>query len=385
MYKILTLNKISDSGLASIKNENYQITSEEKNPDGIILRSFAMHDMELPKSLLAVARAGAGVNNIPLDKCAEAGIVVFNTPGANANAVKEMVVAGMLMSNRKVVDGINWAQTLKGQGDVAKMVEKGKGDFAGGELYGKKLGVIGLGAIGVLVANAAVSLGMDVVGVDPYISVEGAWSISRSVGRAADFDEIYKDCDYITIHVPFNDATKSMINAEAISKMKKGVRIMNFSRGEIVDNAAIIKAVKDGTVARYVTDFPVDELLGIENIITIPHLAASTPEAEENCAVMASRQLKDFLETGNIKNSVNFPNCEMPYTGKKRLCIVHKNIPNIIGPLTTAPANKGINIGNMISKSKGDFAYTMLDIDDEDNGVSEELKNVAGVISVRAI
>ncbi|MDR2903667.1 MAG: 3-phosphoglycerate dehydrogenase, partial [Clostridiales bacterium] len=347
MFQILTLNKISASGLSHLPKENFEITDATDTPDGVILRSFSMHDMALPKSLKAVARAGAGVNNIPIDKCSEQGIVVFNTPGANANAVKELVIAGLLLSSRRVVDGINWAQGLAGQTDVAKLVEKGKADFVGPEIMGKKLGVIGLGAIGVLVANACNSLGMEVYGFDPFVSVDSAWSISRGVHKAASLDEIYANCDYITVHVPFNKDTKGMIGAESIAKMKDGVRILNFARGELVDDTAIKAAVDAGKVSFYVTDFPNENLLGIKNIITVPHLGASSPESEENCAAMAAQELKEFLETGTIKNSVNFPNCDVPYTGRKRACITHRNVPSVLSALTSVFSAKKINIDNM--------------------------------------
>ena len=386
LYKIATLNKISDTGLSVLDKNKFAISDNEQNPDGVILRSFSMHDMELPASLKCVARAGAGVNNIPIDKCAEKGIVVFNTPGANANAVKEMVLAGLLLSSRKIAQGITWAQGLKGQGDVAALVEKGKASFVGPEIMGKKLGVIGLGAIGILVANAAHALKMDVMGYDPFMSVDAAWSISTHVHKAANIDEIIESCDYITIHIPFNKETKGMFNADAFSRVKDGVRILNFSRGELVDNAAIVDALKSGKVDTYVTDFPVDELLGVDGVIPVPHLGASTPESEENCAFMAAQEMRDYLEFGIIKNSVNFPNCDMPYTGRTRVCVPHKNIPSVISAITTAVGKKNINIDNMMNKSRGDYAYTMLDVDQGDlSGLEAELMAVEGVISVRIV
>ena len=386
MYKIATLNKISDTGLSVLDKNKFAISSDEQNPDGAILRSFSMHEMELPSSLKCVARAGAGVNNIPLDKCSEKGIVVFNTPGANANAVKELVIAGLLLSSRKISQGITWAQTLKGQDGVAALVEKGKGAFVGPEIMGKKLGVIGLGAIGVLVANAASALKMDVVGFDPFLSVDAAWSVSTRVQKAKSVEEIIETCDYISIHVPFNKDTKGMINAETLANVKPGVRILNFSRGELVDNAAIIEALASGKVDTYVTDFPVDELLGVDGVIPVPHLGASSPESEENCAYMAALELRDYLEHGIIKNSVNFPNCDMPYTGRTRICVPHKNIPSVISAITTAVGKKNINIDNMMNKSRGDYAYTMLDVDQGDLvGLEAELMAVDGVISVRII
>jgi len=386
LYKIATLNKISDTGLSVLDKNKFAISSDEQNPDGAILRSFSMHEMELPSSLKCVARAGAGVNNIPLDKCSEKGIVVFNTPGANANAVKELVIAGLLLSSRKISQGITWAQTLKGQDGVAALVEKGKGAFVGPEIMGKKLGVIGLGAIGVLVANAASALKMDVVGFDPFLSVDAAWSVSTRVQKAKSVEEIIETCDYISIHVPFNKDTKGMINAETLANVKPGVRILNFSRGELVDNAAIIEALASGKVDTYVTDFPVDELLGVDGVIPVPHLGASSPESEENCAYMAALELRDYLEHGIIKNSVNFPNCDMPYTGRTRICVPHKNIPSVISAITTAVGKKNINIDNMMNKSRGDYAYTMLDVDQGDLvGLEAELMAVDGVISVRII
>jgi len=390
MYKIATLNKISQNGL-SILGDNFTVYSdinECPNPDGVILRSFNMHEMELPKSLRAVARAGAGVNNIPIDKCAEKGVVVFNTPGANANAVKELVIASLILSARNVVAGVNWTQSLIGQTNVAKTVESGKGSFAGSEIAGKKLGIVGTGAIGVLVANAAVAMGMEVYVYDKYLSADNALALSRSVHRAETSEQIITECDYITIHVPFTDETVSehKFTAEKFSKVKKGLRLINFSRGELVDDGAVKAAIKDGIVACYVTDFPNENLLGEEGVITIPHLGASSEEAEENCAVMASLELKNFLENGAIKNSVNFPDCDMAWTGRKRVCITHKNIPGVIGPFTSTIANAKINIQDMISKSKGEYAYTMIDIDaKEANGLEADLMEVSGVISVRII
>ncbi len=386
MTKILALNKIAECGLEHLPKTQYEVSSSLENPEGIILRSFSMHEMELPESLLAVARAGAGVNNIPVDKCADKGIVVFNTPGANANAVKELVLAGLLLSSRKITEGINWTQSLAGNEGVAKLVEKGKGEFVGPEIQGKKLGVIGLGAIGVLVANAALELGMEVYGYDPYISVEAAWKLSGRIINTQKLDTIYEQCDYISIHVPLLNDTKNMFNEAVFAKIKKGVRILNMARAELVDNKAIIAALEDGIVASYVTDFPTDEVLGVKNIITIPHLGASTPESEDNCAVMAAIELKDYLEHGNIKNSVNFPDCELEYTGKTRICVIHANVPNIVGPITTACGNKSINIANMINKSKGKYAYTIIDIDNATSeGLEHELLKIDGIIKVRVI
>ncbi len=361
MHKILCLNKISPIGTDRL-GANYEFSTEMQDPEGILVRSAAMHDMELPENLLAIARAGAGVNNIPIPKCSEKGIVVFNTPGANANAVKELVLAALFMTSRKIVPAIDWAKTLKGNGkEVSKMVEKGKGAFAGPEIMGKKLGVIGLGAIGVLVANAAYRLGMQVYGYDPFLSVDAAWHLSSHIEKAASMDEIIANCDYITVHVPLNDSTRGLIGADALSKMKKGVRILNFSRGELVDTAALLPALAEGKVAAYATDFPDDALIGVENVLAIPHLGASTPESEDNCAVMAVDQIKDYLENGNIVNSVNFPAISLPREGHTRICIAHRNVPNTIGTFTAVCGEENINIENMLSKSRGDWAYTIMD------------------------
>lgn len=384
MFSVLTLNKISETGTGILSG--YNIASECADPDGIILRSFNMHDMELSDSVKAIARAGAGTNNIPVDKYAEKGVVVFNTPGANANAVKELVIASLFLSCRKIYQGISWAQSLKGQDGVAKTVEKGKGEFVGPEVMGKKIGVIGLGAIGVMVANTCKSLGMEVIGYDPYLSVDSAWSLSRSVNKASGLDSIFAECDFISIHIPLNDETKGMFNDEVFDKCKDGLRLLNFSRGELVDNTSIKKAVEGGKVACYVTDFPNEDLLGVDNIVTIPHLGASTPESEENCAVMAANQLKDYLEHGNIVNSVNYPNCSLPYAGKKRICILHLNKPNVVGPITTAVANSNLNIDNMINKSKGSYGYTIIDIDQSQVGsAADDIAALEGVLKVRVI
>lgn len=388
MYNILTLNKISKSGLSILEPDKFAISDSCDSPDGIIVRSFVMHDMELPKSVKAIARAGAGVNNIPISKCSERGIVVFNTPGANANAVKELVIASLMLSSRKIVDGINWAQTLKGSEGVPKQIEKGKSAFAGPEVMGKKIGVVGLGAIGVLVANACDSLGMEVCGYDPFLSVESAWAISRGVTDAKSLDQIYANSDYITLHVPSNSETKHMINAETIAKMKDGVRILNLSRAELVNDDDMKAALESGKVAAYVTDFPNDNILGAKNVITIPHLGASTPESEENCALMASNQIRNYLENGNIVNSVNLPNSELARTTDRRICVIHKNIPNVINPLTHAVSSLNINIENMLNRSKGDYAYTIIDINADDsaiNDIESKLNEVDGVIYIRII
>lgn len=383
MYKIQTLNKISSRGL-ELFDSNYSISDSIEGVDAILVRSAKMHDMDLPDTVKAIARAGAGVNNIPVDECSEKGIVVFNTPGANANAVKELVIAGLLLSSRKIVDGINWAKTLTE--DIAKTVEKGKGEFVGPEILGKKLGVIGLGAIGVMVANAAHALGMEVVGYDPYISINAAWGLSRHIKHAMSLDEVLQDSDYITIHVPLLDSTKHMFNKEAFSKMKRGVRILNFSRDTLVNNEDIINAIEEGIVSKYVTDFPVEGVMNNESIITIPHLGASTPESEENCAVMAVKQVKDYLENGNIVNSVNFPVCEMAWSTDCRVTIIHRNIPAMIKKITDIIATEGINIQDMMNKSKGQYAYTIIDTDAK---VTEEninnIRKIPDIISIRVL
>ncbi|MDD3766489.1 MAG: phosphoglycerate dehydrogenase [Eubacteriales bacterium] len=385
MYNILTLNKIAKRGLDHLPKEKYNYGDSIENPDAILLRSFSMHDMELPENLLAVARAGAGVNNIPIEKCSEKGIVVFNTPGANANAVKELVIAALLLSSRKIVDGIVWTQNLSGD-DVAKQVEKGKSSFAGPEILNKTLGVIGLGAIGVMVANAAVSLGMEVIGYDPYISVDAAWGLSRAVKRAASEKEIYENSDYITLHVPLNSETKGRINSEVVSSMKDGVKLLNFSRGELVDDDVIISAAESGKVACYVTDFPNEKLLNKKGIITIPHLGASTPESEENCAVMAVQELREYLENGNIINSVNFPNCSLEREAPIRLCITHRNVPNMLKQFSEMFSAHDINIENMLNKSRGNYAYTILDAATvPDNETLENIKSLDTVLKVRVI
>lgn len=386
MFNIQTLNKISKYGTDNFDTAKYTVADEVQNPDAIMVRSAAMHDMEFAPNLLAIARAGAGVNNIPVDKCAEQGIVVFNTPGANANAVKELVIAGLLMSSRKIPEAMAWAQGLKGNGaEVGKMVEKGKSQFAGPEIMGKTLGVIGLGAIGVLVANAAVALGMKVVGFDPYLSVKAALGLNPAVKAVADVKDAYAASDYITIHVPYNADTKGTINNDTIALMKDGVRVLNFARGELVDNAAIIAALESGKVAAYVVDFPGDEVLGVKNVIAIPHLGASTPESEDNCAMMAALELIDYIENGNIKNSVNYPDAEMNAAGTK-ICVMHKNIPDVISHLTSVLGDAKINIDNMVSKSKKDYAYTMLDAAGDINGdIVNKLASVDSVIKIRII
>lgn len=386
MYNIQTLNKISKYGTDNFDTAKYTVADEVANPDAIMVRSAAMHDMEFGSNLLAIARAGAGVNNIPVDKCAEQGICVFNTPGANANAVKELVIAGLLLTSRKIPDAMIWAQTLKGNGaEVGKMVEKGKSQFAGPEIMGKTLGVIGLGAIGVLVANAAIALGMKVVGYDPFLSVKAALSLDPSVKTVSDVKDLYTAADYVTIHVPFNADTKGTINADAIAAMKDGVRVLNFARGELVDNSAILPALESGKVAAYITDFPSDEVLGAKGVIAVPHLGASTPESEDNCAKMAALELIDYIENGNIKNSVNYPDASMNAVGTK-ICVMHKNVPAVISALTTALGDAGLNIENMLNKSKKDYAYTLLDVaGDVSDDVVAKLAAVDTVIKVRVI
>ena len=383
---ILTLNKIAACGTDRL-GAGYTVGDSVADPVGVMVRSASMHEMEFPKSLLAVARAGAGVNNIPLDRCSDAGIVVFNTPGANANAVKELVIAGLFLASRKVVPAIEWAKTLKGQGDeVGKLVEKGKGQFAGPEILGKKLGVIGLGAIGVLVANAAKSLGMEVYGYDPYLSVDAAWSLSRSIHHAANLEQIYAECDYITVHVPLNDATRGMIGTDSIAAMKDGVRILNFARGELVDGDAMRTALKDGKVAAYVVDFPSDDMLCVENVIAIPHLGASTPESEDNCAMMAADELRIYLEQGIIRNSVNFPNMDVAKSGDVRICVLHRNIPTMLAQISGVVSDAGVNIETLTNRSKKDNAYTVLDIEgDVSQSVIDKIRAIDGVARVRKI
>ena len=384
MFAIQKLNNISSKGLTLFPTEKYEIASGLSDPDAIILRSYSMHEMELPVRLKAVARAGAGVNNIPVDKCSQKGIVVFNTPGANANAVKELAIASLLISSRKIVQGINWVQTQKGkQDEVPQLVEKGKSNFDGPEISGKKLGVIGLGAIGVMVANDAIALGMNVMGYDPFISIESAWGLSSSVVKADSPDQIFASCDYITIHVPLNDKTKGLINGRRIDMMKDNVRIINLSRGGLVINKDMISAVRSGKVACYITDFPEDELLGEDNIICVPHLGASTPESEENCAVMAVKQLKDFLENGNIRNSVNFPECVLMRSGDNRIIVANENIPNMVGQVTSALASKSINIADMLHRYKGDLGYIIIDIDGKITQDTVDL--IAGIKGVRMV
>ena len=386
MYKYHCLNPISAVGLDQL-DENYVNVETAKGADAILVRSAKMHEMEFDKNLIVIARAGAGVNNIPLERCAEEGVVVFNTPGANANGVKELVIAGMLLAARDIIGGINWVQEYEEDGDIAKITEKKKKVFAGTELEGKKLGVIGLGAIGVLVANAAVHLGMEVYGYDPYVSVDSAWRLSRNIHHAKTADEIYKECDYITVHVPALEDTKGMINKDAISLMKKGVVILNFARDVLVNQEDIVDALVSEKVRCYVTDFPTKEIVGVRGAIVIPHLGASTEESEDNCAKMAAAEVKDFLENGNITHSVNFPDCDMGAKGEgERITILHKNIPNMIGQFTALLAEKNMNIEVMTNKSRKEYAYTMLDVDGTvSEDVEAQLAAVEGVLKVRVI
>lgn len=386
MYKYHCMNPISHVGLERL-DENYVKTEEPGEADVILVRSAKMHDMEFGTHLKAIARAGAGVNNIPLDRCAEEGIVVFNTPGANANGVKELVIAGMLLAARDIIGGINWVQEHEEDGDIAKITEKKKKAFAGTELQGKKLGVIGLGAIGVLVANAATNLGMDVYGYDPYLSVESAWKLSRSIHHANTVDELYKECDYITIHVPALEDTKGMIDKNAISLMKKNVVILNFARDTLVNSEDIVDALVSGTVKCYVTDFPTPEIAGVKNAIVIPHLGASTEESEDNCARMAVDEIRDFLENGNISHSVNYPDCTLGPKGEEdRITVFHHNIPNMLGQFTSLMAQEDMNISLMTNKSRKEYAYTVMDVDKKvENAVVEKLKAIEGVLKVRVI
>ncbi|MDD5673992.1 MAG: phosphoglycerate dehydrogenase [Chitinivibrionales bacterium] len=387
MFKIQTLNKISSKGLELLDRESYEVASEMLHPDAILVRSAEMHKMEFAPSLRAIARAGAGVNNIPIEACSEKGVVVFNTPGANANGVKELVLAGLLLSSRRIVAGLAWAKSLIGKGDaVGKLVEQEKSKFEGPEIKGKRLGVIGLGAIGVKVANDALALGMEVTGYDPIISVEAAWELSHNVKRSLSLDNLLAKSDYITLHVPLNDKTKSLLNREKFALMKKGARLLNFARGGLVNNQDLIAALRDGTVGVYVTDFPDEELLKEEAVIGFPHLGASTPEAEDNCAIMAARQLRNYLENGNIKNAVNFPDCEMEPSGRTRLIIGNRNIPTMVGQITTILAEHKINIADMLNKSRHDLAFNIIDIDNEINdAVIEALRKINGVIMARVV
>jgi len=385
MYNIQTLNKISAVGTDVFDKSKYAVAEEIANPDAIMVRSAKMHDMQFGDNLLAIARAGAGVNNIPVERCAQEGICVFNTPGANSNAVKELAVCALLLASRKIVEAASWAASLKGTPDAPKTVEGGKSKFAGPEIAGKTLGIIGLGAIGGKIANAAEALGMKVIGYDPYISIGAALHLDPTVKIVSDINDIYANSDYITIHMPYTPQTKNTIDAEQIAMMKDGVRLINLARDELINSEAVVKAIADGKVAKYVTDFADDVVLGVENVIVLPHLGASTPESEDNCAVMAAEELIEYLENGNIKNSVNLPNASMNAVGTK-ICIIHKNVPTTIASITTAVGNEGLNIENMVNASKKDFAYTMLDIiGDVPPTVEGKINAVDGVIRVRII
>lgn len=383
MKNIKLLNKIAPVGIDVFDKTKYNVSDDVDAPEGIMVRSADMLNAEFGPELKAIARAGAGINNIPVKRCAEEGIVVFNTPGANANGVKELTICALLLASRKIVKGVEWANTLAGTEGVAKAVEKGKSAFAGVELAGKTLGVIGLGAIGGMVANAVRHLDMNVVGCDPYISVDAAWGLSRNIEKAATYDDIYAMSDYITLHVPSTPETKGMINAETIAKMKDGVRIVNLARGDLVNTDDLKAALASGKIAAYVTDFPTEETVGVDGIITIPHLGASTEESEDNCAVMAARELTEFLENGNITNSVNYPNVSMPHVGDARICVMHSNTPNMLSSISGVVSAQNINIENMINRSKGEFAYTIMEIKGSvPASIADDLKKVAGVIRV---
>ena len=380
---IQLLNKIAAVGLDQLDN-SYNVGENVENPDGIMVRSAVMHEMEFAPSLKAIARAGAGVNNIPIERCSDGGVVVFNTPGANANGVKELAICALLLAARDVVGGIAWANTLTE--DVAKQVEKGKSKFGGTELMGKTLGVIGLGAIGGKIANTAIHLGMNVIGCDPFLSIEGAWNLNHRVNRAATYDEVFEKADYITLHVPATKETKNMICAESIAKMKNGVKIINLSRADLVNAEELKAALADGKVSAYVTDFPTEEVINTPGVVAIPHLGASTEESEDNCAVMAARQLDDYLKNGNIKNSVNYPNVEMPRSTVARICVLHQNIPSILTKITAAVADEGLNIENMTNKSKGENAYTVLDVSSTPSeDAIARIASVEGINRVRVI
>ncbi len=386
MNKIKLMNKIAAIGTDRFDKSLYEVSDAVEAPDAIMVRSAALHDMPLNPELLAIARCGAGVNNIPVDTCAEAGVVVFNTPGANANGVKELAVAALILAARDVVGGVEWVKTLEGQADIAKTVEKGKSAFVGNEILGKTLGVIGLGAIGGMVANAAYSLGMKVVGCDPYITVNAAWGLSRKIVHGSSYEEIYKTADYITLHVPATKETKNMINKDTIALMKDGVRIINLSRADLVNADDMKEALASGKVKSYVTDFPTEAMVGVKGAVCIPHLGASTAESEDNCAVMAADELMEFLTVGNIRNSVNYPAVSMPHTGAARLCVLHKNIPAVLSQITSAAADAGLNIDNMANGSKGDYAYTIVETStDIPAAIAEKCAAINGVIRIRVI
>ncbi|WP_226036587.1 phosphoglycerate dehydrogenase [Aquibacillus saliphilus] len=387
---IKTLNDIAESGL-NVFSGNYSLNTDNQNPDAIMVRSYNMHDLELTGNLKAIARAGAGVNNIPIDKCTEQGIVVFNTPGANANAVKELVLTSLMASSRNLFEGVTWTKTLEGESEqFSKLVEKGKKQFVGKEIKGKTLGVIGLGAIGAQVANDALNLGMDVIGFDPFITVNTAWNLSSDVQRASTIEQLFINSDYITVHVPLTGDTVGMFNQQTFSIMKDDVHILNFSRGELVDEKDMAIALEGGIVGKYITDFPTENVLKMKNAVPFPHLGASTKESEENCAKMAARQVKGFLETGNIQNSVNFPNATLPYTGKRRVTAFHKNIPNMVGQITSVISSFHLNIADMVNRSRGDYAYTMVDIENDVNDaiipeLEAKINQINGIVTNRMI
>lgn len=384
MLKVKLMNKIAKVGTDVLSPNRYEVGADVENEDAVMVRSAALHDMEFSSNLRAIARCGAGVNNIPVEKCTESGVVVFNTPGANANAVKELVIAALVLASRDIIGGVKWTESLIGETDVAKKVEAGKSAFVGHELAGKTLGVIGLGAIGGMVANAAISLGMSVMGYDPYITAKAAWSLAPSVRQASDYADIFKNCDYITLHVPATPQTKYMICEKTISQMKEGVRILNLARGDLVNVADLKQALKDKKVEKYITDFPTEETVGVEGIITIPHLGASTVESEDHCAIMAAQQLDEFLSCGNIRNSVNFPTVGIPRSEKPRVCIMNKNVPNMLSQITSAFSAKNINIENLANGSKGEIAYTIVETNEKaSEEILQTLSNIEGVFGIR--
>jgi len=386
-FRVKTLNKISPIVNKYLTEDRFIVGDDIEKEEGILVRSANLHNMELGQDLLAIVRAGAGVNNIPIDKCAQKGIAVFNTPGANANAVKELVLGAMLMASRNMYEGIEWAKTLAGEGDnIPTLAENGKKAFAGHELLGKTLGVIGLGAIGVMVANAAEALGMTVMGYDPFISVESAWELDSSVHRSSDLDQMLPECDFVTIHIPLMEKTVGFINAKTLESIKKDAILLNFSRGEIVDEQDVIQALKEGKLYKYVTDFPTEELLATKGVIAVPHLGASTPESEENCAKMAAKQIRDYLVYGNLKNSVNLPHCVLPYKGNFRILAIHLNVKNMVGQMTTLLAANNANIADMINKSKGEYAVTVIDLDEKlEDDVIEQMRKIEHIIKIRTI
>ena len=384
MLKVKLMNKIAKVGTDVLNAQRYEVGANVENADAVMVRSAALHDMEFPSSLRAIARCGAGVNNIPIDKCTEKGIVVFNTPGANANAVKELAIAALVLASRDIIGGVKWVETLAGSENVAKSVEAGKSAYVGHELAGKTLGVVGLGAIGGMVANAAISLGMNVMGYDPYITAKAAWSLAPSVRQASDYADIFKHCDYITLHVPATPQTKHMINENTLSQMKNGVRILNLARADLVNAADIKRGLESGKVASYITDFPTDETAGVKGIIAIPHLGASTIESEDHCAIMAAQQLDEFLTCGNIKNSVNFPSVGIPMSDKPRVCIMNKNVPNMLSQITSAFSSQNINIENLANGSKGEVAYTIVETNVKaDEDTLKKLSDIEGIFGVR--